>query len=708
MAVVEGDILLPLPGAGPAPVYGLSRDRTLRRWPGGIVPYEPYTDMPDYETRITPALAHWEAVSRVEFVPWVQALHGEARLKFVADSNPSECECYAGRLGAQQTVKLGAYCDEGAVIHELGHALGLWHEHTRPDRDDHVMIHWDNIIDGKETQFEYFYLHEAIGEEGRSQGPYDLQSIMHYDSYADSANGLPTITLTDGVTTFVSNREYATTGDICAVHKFNQLIPPSDIDGDGYSDLVVGVINEGFGTTGNDHGAIQVIFGSASGVSDRDQLLQRESTGVAGTGHEGDGFGAAIAVGDFNADCYFDIAVGVPYETISGLVEAGSIHVFYGASFGVRVDNDVTFSASTIGVGAVGSFDHFGHALTAGDFNGDGYSDLAIGSPGDDTNAGSVTVILGSGSGLITAGAQLWRQGPTLADSPEAGDAFGQALLGVDTNHDGFDELVVGAPGESVGNAAGAGAVHVILGSIDGLTSTSDQFWTSSNTGVGLSSAGNAFGFSFAAGYFNADDSLDLAIGEPYDDVAGTILQTGAVIVLQGGDFGLTTTGAQRWHQNVGLVYGTAEAGDYYGAAVAAGDFDADGYDDLAVGVPGDTILGNAQAGAISVLHGSYSGLTDARSNGWYQDLGSMESASEAGDFFGLKLKALDFDSDNHSDLAIGVPMEDDTRSNVGAVHLMYGAQGVGLDDDRNDLLTQDSPGILSGSAVNEYFGFAL
>jgi hypothetical protein len=131
--------------------------------------------------------------------------------------------------------------------------------------------------------------------------------------------------------------------------------------------------------------------------------------------------------------------------------------------------------------------------IARGDFNGDGFGDLVI--------------VYGSSSGLTTAGApstallpavpasQLWTQSTFGVASPsEAGDRFGYSLAAGDFYGDGRADLAIGVPLENLGSVADAGAVNVIYGSADGLTSKSDQFWTQALTGTGTSAAGDQFG----------------------------------------------------------------------------------------------------------------------------------------------------------------------------------------------------------------------
>ena len=101
-------------------------------------------------------------------------------------------------------------CGVGATLHEIGHSVGLFHEQTRSDRDDYVSIGWNNIEPGQAYNFEKY-----PAPTGNDTGPYDLASIMHYDSFAFSVNGLPTIVKANGQT-FVANRTALSDGDIAA------------------------------------------------------------------------------------------------------------------------------------------------------------------------------------------------------------------------------------------------------------------------------------------------------------------------------------------------------------------------------------------------------------------------------------------------------------------------------------------------------------
>src|SRR5207249_835937 len=115
------------------------------------------------------------------------------------------------------------------------------------------------------------------------------------------------------------------------------------------------------------------------------------------------------------------------------------------------------------------------------------------------------------------------------------------------------------------------------------------------------------------------------------------------VAVLYGSGSGLTAKGDDLWTQGSRGIRGAAEAGDHFGAALAVGDFNHDGYADLAIGVPGENVGKAANAGAVAVLYGSGSGLTAKGDDLWTQGSGGIRGAAEAGDGFGSALAAGDF-----------------------------------------------------------------
>jgi hypothetical protein len=117
---------------------------------------------------------------------------------------------------------------------------------------------------------------------------------------------------------------------------------------------------------------------------------------------------------------------------------------------------------------------------------------------------------------------------------------------------------------------------------------------------------------------FNADGFVDQAVGAPFED-AGAAVDAGAVSVLYGSAGGLAAAGSQAFWQGTGGAAGTAETGDHFGAALAAGDFDNDGFVDLAVGAEGEDISTEQDGGAVSVLYGSAGGLIGAGSQAFWQ-----------------------------------------------------------------------------------------
>jgi hypothetical protein len=413
-----------------------------------------------------------------------------------------------------------------------------------------------------------------------------------------------------------------------------------------------------------------------------------------------DHFGDTMATGDFDGDGFDDLAVGAPNED-NTVTEEGRVIVQYGSADGLFPSR-----AERLGEGLAGSVaeqgDHFGAALAAGDFDGDGFDDLAVGVPDEDgaaTDDGQVIVFFGSQNGLNPVNAQFLTQANG-NQTREAGDRFGATLAVGDFDGDQFDDLAVASPTEDIA-ADGDGVVTVFYGTPSGLTTGSGTDALTEATAGGAPENGDHFGLTLAAGDLDGDQRDDLVVGLPDEDDVAT--DDGNVIVFYGGSSGLLPADTERISQvDAGRP---SEPGDRFGSALAVGDFDGSGHDDLAVGVP-DEFQNFDADGVVIAFFGSAQGLLQpdtAMTELLTQTAGG--ETMETGDRFGATLTVDDFDRDGFGDLVVGVPFEDVTVEDDGLAIAFYGS-AAGLRSQPPEQLLPETAG--NGAELDDRFGATL
>lgn len=488
-----------------------------------------------------------------------------------------------------------------------------------------------------------------------------------------------------------------------------------------------------------------------------DQIWHLGQPGVVGTPANFDSFGTSVAGGDFDGDGYDDLATGVSADWGSEIgatvgYAPGWVSIIYGGPGGLNSARSQLIDQNDLPLNEQAEDgDRFGYALAAGDFDNDGRDDLAIGAPGDSHDAGSIFLLFGSDEGLRTEGARhfarrCW-QFLQLCSQPDAlnfdATFFGDVLTTGDVNGDQFTDLIVGVQSydhlDAIEIGIGGqwtfegfvdvGVLEVFTGGPDGLSDVSPErrtryFEYELDSVVGgcsvFPSCSDRFGAAVAAGDINGDGFDDVAIGAPGFN-HGLIFLSGTAYVIYGSSTGLRTDGTQRWEQESDGIAGGAELNDKFGSSLAIGDFDGDHFDDLAVGVPNESVgTGFSEtpfAGMVNVLYGTSGGLTAERNRTWHQDSGGIAGSAELGDTFGFSLVAADFSGDGISDLAVGVPRENITidgfldipvpKSDAGMVNVIYGSP-AGLTATGDQAWHQDRPSIAGAVEHYDHLGWSL
>lgn len=434
-----------------------------------------------------------------------------------------------------------------------------------------------------------------------------------------------------------------------------------------------------------------------------------------GVGTGGTPAAAAVACpsgteSDFNGDGIRDTAIADPEASDDGVPKAGAVHVVYGGGKGT-----VTLSQALDTIpGVPEPGDQYGYSLAVYDADLDGCSDLVVGSPYEDigtwADSGSVHVIYGSPSGLNAGGRAVkeFYQGTDkpLGGGAEADDWVGYSVAAGKTSG-GTPFLLIGSPGESIGTVEDAGGFYYVSGTAQTVTFNHQDTETGGAV-PGVVEQDDRFGSTLAA------TSTHFAVGAP-GEALGTTTFAGGVAVFNH----TLTSGYPKPLAGLGqdqdVISGAEEVGDQFGAALAMVPYRPSGATStteslLAVGVPGEDLSTTVDAGAVQVFRLTASG-TFTETTWIDQNTADVDQESEAGDFFGKRLAAVNTSPNTTSTatttrLAIGVPGEESSEEHAdkGGVQIvpLVGAPGA------SDAWIDPGYGVPSGPASRMLTGLSL
>ncbi|MFJ9704471.1 FG-GAP and VCBS repeat-containing protein [Streptomyces sp. NPDC101234] len=405
----------------------------------------------------------------------------------------------------------------------------------------------------------------------------------------------------------------------------------ADFNGDGIGDIATSAATA-YVSGHKNAGQIVALYGSkTTGVTAaKHTTLSQNSTGVPGTAAAGDEFGYDLAYADFNGDGYDDLAVSAPYDKVGTDTDGGTVTLLWGSKSGL------TGKGVDLKDPSPSSHDNWGLTLAAGDFDGDGKADLAVGS-----SSATLWVLKGGIASNGTPGGRYTVKAPIRAGNSSS--AYGPLhLTAGDVNGDGRSDLVVDGFETKTSNQWNTN--YWLPGTANGLTAT----------GVKTLKSGIVTGI----GDINGDGFGDIVSGADWDNTSdGTTVPDSA----KGGRVAVTYGSASgpakvtMFNQNTSNVPGASETGDGFGWDLDLGDVNGDGYADLVVSTPNEDLGGKTNTGQVTVLYGSKTGINLASgAQSFAQSTAGVPGDDEKNDLFGADVKLDDVNGDGRADLVVG------------------------------------------------------
>jgi hypothetical protein len=355
-------------------------------------------------------------------------------------------------------------------------------------------------------------------------------------------------------------------------------------------------------------------------------------------------------------------------------------------------------------------------ALTSGDFDGDGFDDLVVGIqefPSGAEGTGGVWVLPGSPNGLNRARLRhLTLQTNGIPGDSVPYDQFGEVLATGDITGDGRDDLAIGVANKAVAKQLGAGAVVVLQGSTEGISTARAQWLTQNSAGVpGTAQSGDVFGFGLAIGKVDKDRYADLIVGSPGEDERPPYPHgTGSVTLLWGGKTGVTT--ARSTTVTGKAITGSGwRNGNYFwfvgGGPLAVTDTNGDGFGEVHVGSPSSQI-NNDISGAVLSFPGRATGLSTKGMRVLSLDTPGVVGTADSDDGFGASLAAGDVTGDGRGDLLVGIPGETVGKAKESGAVLLLRGSTTGLTGKGSQFLRQGLARVPGTAERGDAFGRAV